>query len=84
MVPTLTAAALPAEVAKEAGVTVVPMGLPVDRRAFRDGELDLGEVLATEEPVTTYVSLGLCRMGRDQRPSRRQLSIDPVTTAKLG
>lgn len=48
-----SAAALPAAVAKEAGVTVVPMVLTVGGRAFRDGELDLEEVLATQEEVTT-------------------------------
>ena len=48
-----SAAALPAAVAKDAGVTVVPMGLTMGRRALRDGELDLEEVLATPEVVTT-------------------------------
>lgn len=49
-----SAASLPPEVAAEADITVVPMSLTIGGRGYRDGEVDLEEVLRRfDEGVTT-------------------------------
>jgi DegV family protein with EDD domain len=53
-VVTDSAAALPPEVVAEHGIRVVPLWLHIGDQRYRDGELDLGELVERfDEPITT-------------------------------